>query len=234
MRPDCRITGARETWIEGLVRRSVQAGAVAGSKNRNQGLRRQHRDAACGPKAGRAVATRGKGQRRRSQQQGRCGVLADESAIGKGCGLGLKGLLRPGCAAQAGGVKMAVNPVCRWHIAKGAAPGRPEGKVVAAAAQGAGAMSGGQGHRLVQKEQLCPGARRHDPAPDCTIGQRAGNPVRVPPARPAKLACRIMQDAAIARQRATHRHRQDRAIRHDPVLAGHTIMSLVAVSVSSG
>jgi hypothetical protein len=43
-----------------------------------------------------------------------------------------------------------------------------------------------------------------------------------------------MQDAAIARQRATHRHRQDRAIRHDPVLAGHTIMSLVAVSVSSG
>ncbi len=234
MRLDWGITGARETWSGGLVRRGVQAGAVAGSKNRNQRLRRQHRDAARGPRAGRAVATRCKGQRRRPQQQGRRGVLADESAIGKGCGLGLKGLLRPGGAVQAGGVKTAVDPIRRWHIAKGAAPGRSEGKVVAAAAQGAGAMSGGQRHRLVQKEQLCPGARRHDPAPDRIIGQLAGNSVRVSPPRPAKLPLGIVQNAAIARQRAAHRQRQDRAIRHDPVLAGHTIMSFVAVSVSSG
>jgi hypothetical protein len=43
-----------------------------------------------------------------------------------------------------------------------------------------------------------------------------------------------MQDAAIARQRAAHRHGQDRAIGHDPVLARHTIISFVAVSFSSG
>ena len=89
----------------------------------------------------------------------------------------------------------------------------------------AGPVTGGQGNSLVGEEKLGVAARRHQFTPAPLEAQCARDPGVMPPAGRTQPVLVIMQDAAIAHQRAAGWMRADFAGRSDAVLkwegAGH-------------
>src|SRR5690606_719007 len=102
-----------------------------------------------------------------------------------------------------------------------AAPGGGEGEEVGAPAVRARSMAGGEGARLVEKEQCGPPARRHRIAYPSLPIQHAADPRLAPPTRHAEATLRVMQAAAVAREQAAARVGDDLAGRQHPVLQGH-------------
>jgi hypothetical protein len=78
-----------------------------------------------------------------------------------------------------------------------------------------------QRRRLVEEEQFGVAAGRHRRAAPVPEIERAGDPGPVLPAAPAEAALAVVEDAAIAHQRATGGIGDDVARRRDAVLQRH-------------
>src|SRR5262249_13289695 len=90
-----------------------------------------------------------------------------------------------------------------------------------AAAEEARAMPGGERHRFVEKEKLGPaGAAHHLPVPPL-VDENKNEPRLGRPAPPEqRFGCRVVDDPAVADEKASLRNRDDIAKRGHPVLQG--------------
>ena len=79
-------------------------------------------------------------------------------------------------------------------------------------------MPGGERGRFIQKEQLGPAATAHHLAPPSPEFADASEPCLARPAPRQRLGCGIVDDAAIAGEKAAMRGGDDFACRRDPVL----------------
>src|SRR6266436_2246312 len=111
-------------------------------------------------------------------------------------------------------------------------PRRAKAIGVVAAAKETWPMPGGEGCRLVEKEQLGPASAAHHLAPPSPEFADAGEPGRAGPAFLQQgFGCGIMDDAAIAGEQAAMRGGDDVACRRDPVLQRHEKARLFATPV---
>jgi hypothetical protein len=82
-------------------------------------------------------------------------------------------------------------------------------------------VAGSERCRFVEKEQFGVAARRHDRPPATLEAELAADPGAVPPARYAKLSVIVVQNAAVAHERAARRVRDDLTRGRHPVLERH-------------
>jgi hypothetical protein len=107
------------------------------------------------------------------------------------------------------------------------APDRAEAVVVLAPAQGAWAVAGCDGRRLVQKEELGVRAGCHHLSLPATKLQAAGDPAAyLPVTHDPSLG--IVQNAAVAHQCAARWHRDNFAKRREPICQWHVAATLAA------
>jgi hypothetical protein len=84
-----------------------------------------------------------------------------------------------------------------------------------------GPMPGRQRRRFVEKEQLGVAARRHDRAPATPEAELATDPAAMPPARRTQRSAGVVQDTAVAHERAARRVGDDLTRGRHPVLQRH-------------
>ena len=121
-----------------------------------------------------------------------------------------------------------------FDCAMGLGPSGAEALRVMAATLAAGSVPGGKGDAFVEEKQFGVAVWRHDRAAALFEREQAADPSAMFPARGAKVSLCVMQDAAIAHEGAARRIGYEIACWCNPVLSGHTIISLVAVSLTSG
>ena len=160
------------------------------------------------------------GQGGGSEDQGGAAGMEDQRAGGQGGGAGVVGRA-VGRARESCGVEDGVHRGRRRGTEAGHRPGVLKPPVILAAAPGAGAVSGGQGDGLVEKEELGPGAGAHWDAADVPPGQAAGDPGPGAPPGAAERPVGAMQDASVAGQHAARGVGDDLARGQDAVLQRH-------------
>jgi hypothetical protein len=194
---------------------------VTGRDRGDDRRRRQHLDRT--GHRGRGTVT---GQRPRPQptaaEQAHVATSPDHDTVGQLTGVHGAGDLTPG----------PVDPLAvqyRVHLAGPRPAGQPlrrlrcrgETEEIGAAAVATRPVPGGQGGRLIEKEQRRPPARRHRIAPDTLPVQHAADPRLRPPMAHSQLTALPVQTATIAHHQATGRIRDDLARWQHPVLQRH-------------
>lgn len=196
----------------------MQHGRPACAHHCHQRRGRQHCYMALGQRACRAISIRLPAQHLRRQHQMRRITDQHHRAIRQVARLRRMVPLPP--AIQPRGVKAAVY-LGGLHRPENARPGCLKGLPDRTAAFGTRSMPGSTSHGLIQKEEFRILARRHQAAPAPIEGQRAGDPVAMPPPCRGKTPLRIMQTAAIAHEQTPRRIGHDLTRRPDSILSPH-------------
>jgi hypothetical protein len=132
------------------------------------------------------------------------------------CGSG--GACGDRCAHRAARGRWRLPRRPRYRRRGATPPGRFENLAPALAT---GAVASGERGRFVEEEQLGIAPRRHHLPAAVLEAQPATDPTAVPPARRAEPPAGVMQDAAVAHQRAAGRIGDDVARRRDAIVQGH-------------
>jgi hypothetical protein len=208
--------------MRGLGRRGGMDHRLVADRDRGDDRRRRQHLNRAGHR-GRGTVT---GQRPRPQptadEQAHVAAGPDHDTVGQLPGVHGAGDLTP----------CSVDPLTvqyRVHLADPGPAGQPprrlpcrgESEEVRTATVATRPVPGGQGGRLIEKEQRRPPTRRHRIAPDILPVQHAADPrLRMPAANP-QLTALPVQAATIAHHQATGRIRDDFARRQHPVLERH-------------
>jgi hypothetical protein len=155
---------------------------------------------------------------------------ADEGAIGQAGYPGAPGSLIAAAPARALDLPALLHDLVDGHraqlcpiAARGLRPGIEETQIVGPPAFPAGPVSGGKGRRLIEEEQLRIGVRLHHRTPASLEFEQTGDPMGMAPARLAKPALLVVQDAAIAHQRAASGNGFDGGKRREAILVRHGV-----------
>ena len=173
-----------------------------------------------GRAAVRDVAGRRPGQQPRTAHETGSAVLEDERAVGKIAGRGVVVALPSRRLVDPLPVEPGIDRV-RAAVGMQLTPDGSEAVVVGAAAQGARAMTGSEGSRLVEEEQLGepPRLQQWPAQPAAELEPAADPPLSVIAA--ADAAVLVVEAAPVSVDQPTPRLGDEIAERRDPVLQRH-------------
>jgi hypothetical protein len=201
-------------------------------QDRGERGRRDHtRLHGCGPRPGFGVARRGPAQEKRAEHEPWVAFEQDERAVGQPVERCLMVTLRAQSRGDALLVELCVDRVGSGLAPFGmdgvqVAPDRGEAVVILAAAQGAGAMTGCEGCRLVEEEELGEAARLQERRAMPLLELEPACDPALPVVTAPDPSGRVVEAATVSVDEASRGVRDELAERCDPILQGHLARTL--------